>query len=162
MSVPWLWWSVAIRTARRQVTDLVGAKNPRQTKDTATATTATGRTPSQQAEAVGDVLDLGAALRAGPARAGGLVAGVLFVLEQDHKALAALLDAGGTLRLRMSSSHKDRARCRRSSRPAPSRSHRPVAKFSSAPRSRVQGLVGSTSPATVRRRRASAWARPAA
>jgi hypothetical protein len=43
----------------------------------------------------------------------------------------------------------------------PSQSHRPVAKFSRAPRSSVQGLVGSISPATVRRRSTSAWARPA-
>ncbi len=36
-----------------------------------------------------------------------------------------------------------------------------MAKFSRAPRSSVQWLVGSTSPAAVRRRSASAWARPA-
>lgn len=39
--------------------------------------------------------------------------------------------------------------------------HMQLAEFSRAPRSNVQGLVGSTSPASVRRRKASAWAKPA-
>ncbi|MGY5124341.1 hypothetical protein [Streptomyces nigrescens] len=98
-----------------------------------------------EAEPVGEGADLGPALRTGHAAAGGEVSGVrLILLPVAHVLVPQRQRAASALA-------------------APGAVEEPQAggEVLQRPRSSVQGLVGSTSPAAVRRRSASAWDRPA-